>query len=427
MVAKITSPHSIKRALNYNEKKVQKEQASCIYAGNFLKDLDKLNFYSKLKRFEDLISLNDRAKKSNTLHISLNFDPCEKLDQKSLAAISASYMGKIGFGAQPYLVYEHKDAGHPHIHIVTTNIETSGKRIDTYNIGRLKSELARKEIEMEFSLIQAAGRNNQQPAFVREPKAEYGKSETKRAITNVLDHVINQYKYNSLASLNAVLKAFNIIADPGKDGGRIHKYNGLLFHILDQNGKKMGVPIKASSIYSKPTLLNLEKKFKENGEGIIPGRQKLKAIIDYVLLEKPESLAVFIRALGKQNIQTILRQNDKGFSFGITFIDHKNKTVFNGSEIGKDYSVAALQKCFGDMTSQLSFSRKKFLDDLKKPILSEPTKKMKAQDLNKNQGKGIASNDLIRNLLKSEELGFGLPYQLMPKKRKKKRKMGLKL
>ena len=31
-------------------------------------------------------------------------------------------MEQIGFGDQPYLVYQHNDAGHPHIHIVTTRI-----------------------------------------------------------------------------------------------------------------------------------------------------------------------------------------------------------------------------------------------------------------------------------------------------------------
>lgn len=44
MVAKITMPQSIIRALNYNEKKVNKGQAQFIYAGNFLKDTEQLTF-----------------------------------------------------------------------------------------------------------------------------------------------------------------------------------------------------------------------------------------------------------------------------------------------------------------------------------------------------------------------------------------------
>ncbi len=56
-------------------------------------------------------------------------------------------MSKIGFGDQPYLVYQHFDARHPHIHIVTTNIKSDGSRIKTHNIGRNQSERARREIE----------------------------------------------------------------------------------------------------------------------------------------------------------------------------------------------------------------------------------------------------------------------------------------
>ncbi len=44
MVAKITTPKSINRALNYNEQKVKWGKAECLYAGNFLHDANELNF-----------------------------------------------------------------------------------------------------------------------------------------------------------------------------------------------------------------------------------------------------------------------------------------------------------------------------------------------------------------------------------------------
>src|SRR5215831_14380460 len=160
MVAKITTPHSIKRALNYNEQKVQKGKAELLFAGNYLQTREELNFYSKLERFEKLIEKN--SAKTNTLHISLNFDPSEKLSKEKLVGIANLYMSKIGFGNQPYLVYEHRDAGHPHIHIVTTSIQENGKRINTYNIGKNQSEKARKEIEVEFGLVNAASRDFKQ-------------------------------------------------------------------------------------------------------------------------------------------------------------------------------------------------------------------------------------------------------------------------
>ena len=77
MVPEIKTPHSLKRALNYNEKKVERKQAELIHAGNFLQKPEELNFYQKLGRFEKLTELNQRAK-TKTVHISLNFHPSEK-------------------------------------------------------------------------------------------------------------------------------------------------------------------------------------------------------------------------------------------------------------------------------------------------------------------------------------------------------------
>jgi len=61
---------------------------------------------------------------------------------------------------------------------------------------------------LEFGLTKAEGRKQIQgnPLKVSAQKVQYGKTQTKRAITNVLDIVIDQYKYTSLPELNAILK-----------------------------------------------------------------------------------------------------------------------------------------------------------------------------------------------------------------------------
>ena len=83
MVAKITIPKSIEAALNYNEKKVQKGTAQCLHAANYLNEAKNMNFYQKLNGFEMLNNLNKRAT-TKTLHVSLNFDPSEKLSNDKL-------------------------------------------------------------------------------------------------------------------------------------------------------------------------------------------------------------------------------------------------------------------------------------------------------------------------------------------------------
>jgi len=229
MVAKITIPKSIEAALNYNEKKVQKGTAQCLFAGNYLNDANKMNFYQKLDGFETNNRLNKMAT-TKTLHVSLNFDPSEKLSESKLVEIAGVYMEKIGFGEQPFLVYKHEDAGHPHIHIVSTTIKNDGSRINTHNIGRNQSEKARKEIEQTYGLVRAERQQQiMKPGIkpVDPEKAIYGTSETKRSISNVVSAVFSQFKFSSLPEFNAALKQFNVVADRGKEDGRIYKNRGI--------------------------------------------------------------------------------------------------------------------------------------------------------------------------------------------------------
>src|SRR6188508_781236 len=135
MVAKITMPKKLLAALNYNENKLKDGNAICIYSANFLRTAEGMNFYQKLEGFERRNELNERAT-TKTLHASLNFDPSENYSSEKLTKIASEYMQRIGFEEQPYLIYKHNDAGHPHIHIVATTTREDGSRINTHNIGR---------------------------------------------------------------------------------------------------------------------------------------------------------------------------------------------------------------------------------------------------------------------------------------------------
>lgn len=311
-MARINTGKSISKALNYNEKKVQQGQAEILSAANFLKDADKMNFYQKLGMFEKLTSLNERTT-TNTLHVSLNFDPSEQLDNEKLVAIASGYMARIGFEEQPWLVYRHFDTGHPHIHIVSTNIQRDGNRISMHNMGRNQSEVARKEIEIEFGLVKAESKKLIDGAVLKPLNAQKinpGKRTTKAAISNILGIVIPQYKYGSLAELNAVLKLYNVVADRCGEDSHTYKHNGLLFRVLDDKGNKTGTPIKASLFYLKPTLKNLETRFSENEQLKQPHAKRLKTAIDFVLLKKSGAgLSQLMNDLNKERISVVLRQN----------------------------------------------------------------------------------------------------------------------
>ena len=100
MVAKIITGKSLRGALHYNENKVLEGKAELILASGFAGDIERMNFNQKLQRFENLLMLKPNVK-TNTLHISLNFDSAEKITDETLQKIAVTYREKIGFGDQP--------------------------------------------------------------------------------------------------------------------------------------------------------------------------------------------------------------------------------------------------------------------------------------------------------------------------------------
>lgn len=342
MIARITTPASMLQTLNYNEHKVRRGVAQCIAENHFPYSVHAMNFYDKYNWFKNRNELNSRAT-TQTLHISLNFDPSENLSNECLVEIAADYMNRIGFADQPYLVYRHLDAAHPHMHILATAIRSDGSRIDLHNIAKEKSEPARKLIEENYHLVKAEGRQ-QKSLSANTEIAIYGRSETKRGIANALKQVLAIYNYTSLPELNAVLKTYGVMADRGKEDSFTFRKNGLLYRMLDKDGVPTGVPIKASSIAGKPTLNYLQQQFEKNKRDRELPKLSLRNNIDKTLSRNPKTLDTLKALLQEQNITVILRQNAEGRIYGITFVDHKNKIVCNGSEIGKPYSIAVIYK-----------------------------------------------------------------------------------
>ncbi|WP_153797820.1 relaxase/mobilization nuclease domain-containing protein [Foetidibacter luteolus] len=363
MVAVVNDKANLRNAIHYNENKLKEGQAKLILAGNYAKDTERLGFtdkYMTLKRRNDL---NDRVI-HNTLHISINFETNEKIPEDKLKEIAAVYMQKIGFGDQPYLVYQHFDAAHPHLHLVTTAIHANGKRLPLHNLAKNQSSKARREIEKEFNLV-VADDHKQKETYrqkaIDAKKLVKGKSQVKRSITNALDFVLDHYQYTSLAELNAILKQFNVQADRGGENSRIYKNNGLVYRALNDEGTVANVkPIKASDFYNKPTLAYLEEKFLINKQArqdqeqqsnyLTPSKRRIKNVIDLAFKTNATiSIEKLSSTLKKEQIDLVIRQNDNGLIYGLTYVDHDKKIVFNGSNLGKQYSAKAILERTGQM------------------------------------------------------------------------------
>lgn len=420
MVAKIKIGKSIRGILHYNEHKVIGGDARLILASGFAGEVENMDFEHKLKRFEHLTALKPSVK-TNALHISLNFHSSENINDTKMQDIAIAYMDSIGFGDQPFLVYRHNDAAHEHIHIATTSIQRNGKPIKTHNIGRLVSEPARKKIERDFNLVIAESRKySLEPGIkpIDQTTITYGRLPTKKSINNVLSAVVGSYKYTSLAELNAVLKLFNVVADRGNEETEMYKKKGLIYSIINQHGEKIGVPIKSSSFYSKPTLQNLEKRYDKNSELRKPAKHELIKRINKVL-NSYQSITknTLVSELKKEGISLILRMNEQGRIYGTTFVDHINKAVFNGSDLGKLYSANALSLMIGSFDAN-----KTYLKPLKRP--DSYLKSSKGSSLQSNLNSIQTASLSLGDIFGKPEIDYG---PMPKKKKKKKRNQGITL
>lgn len=179
----------------------------------------------------------------------------------------------------------------------------------------------------------------------------------------------------------------------------------------------MGVPIKASDFYSKPTLGYLEGKFAPNESARQSYKARIKNTIDVTFLKRPGiQLQGLIKTLDKEEIQTVLRQNEDGIIYGITYVDNHTKCIFNGSALGKPYSAKGILERCGEVKETL-LQKQDIVKQSRYPAspTEEQTDKSPSQQ-NKNE------IDLLETLLQPEYASGYVPNGLPGKGRKKKKK-----
>jgi hypothetical protein len=106
-----------------------------------------------------------------------------------------------------------------------------------------------------------------------------------------------------------------------------------VYRILDEKIKASGIPIKASDFYFKSTLKFLEEKFKDNQVRKTSDKTSDKTpvinIIDITLFkERAIPINEIVNLLEKKGIHTMFRKSSEGQLYGITYVDHITKKLF---------------------------------------------------------------------------------------------------
>jgi hypothetical protein len=249
-------------------------------------------------------------------------------------------------------------------------------------------------------------------------RAVYGKSETKRTIDNIVGEVMKRYKFSSLTEFNAVLRQYNVMADRGKEGMVMYEKNGLRFSFLDSKGNKVGVPIKASALYSKPTMKTLQNVFETNSLLKESHRERLTKIIDsFFQATNMHTMVNFCSYMKLYEINAMFREGKDGRVYGLTLVDNRKCTVFNGSDLGKEYSGQALMKRFDGKPSLVMAGEK---EGVALASLVNEGPQLQFQDLSLPSWINDVAKEFF-NIMKAEKSGEEPINPRFKKKRKKKR------
>ena len=392
-------------ALAYNQNKVDSEEAKVLFSNRMLLSEDGNFSISECMRSFEMQMPVQLSTKKPILHISINPHPEDVLSDQQLADIAREYMQKLGYGNQPYLVYKHEDIDRHHIHIVCLRVDENGKPLNDKFEHRRSKQITR-ELEKKYNLHPAERKERTERPELK--KVDYAAGDVKHQIGNAVKGACYGYRFQSFGEYKALLACYNVYAEEVKGEINGKPYQGIVYSAMNNKGEKVGNPVKASRIGKSVGYEALERRMQKSGEVIKDKNLKERTRRTVAAVMKTTSSRKELeQQLKKQGIDVLFRQNDSGRIYGVTFIDHDNRVVLNGSRLGKEFSA----NVFNEMYSADTHSQK--------PELALPQERQPFTP--KEQPTPVFSSVGIGGLLGGAS-GGDEPQDTTSQKRKKKKK-----
>lgn len=338
MIAKIGRSSNLYGALAYNNLKVEKKNGQILFANKIIETPSGHYSVAQLSQSFAPYLIANRNTEKHTLHISLNPDPKDNVNDEKFRELAEQYMREMGYGEQPFVVFKHTDIDRTHIHIVSVCVNEEGKKISD-KFEKMRSMNVCRELERQHGLISATEKEHRKNDKIFSP-VNYIAGDVKSQIASVVRHLPNYYKYQTLGEYNALLSLFNITTEKveGELSGKIQQ--GLLYIPLNEKGERAGHPFKASLFGKNAGLQSLELHFEKSKTALKnhPNQKTLQSAVTIARQSTNDEVS-FSKQLLEQGINVVVRRNDAKRIYGITFIDHNTKSVWNGSRLSKELSA----------------------------------------------------------------------------------------
>ena len=355
MIAKISTTENLGGALGYNFKKIEKGEANILLAAELYQSKEgRYTMEDVLADMQALIPKNCRTKKT-VFHCSLNPHPDEKLSDEQLTQIAKEYMEALGYGNQPYIVFKHNDIAREHIHIVSLRVDGEGRKIND-KFEKRRSKKITDALEKRFGLIPSSKVTDK--AMKETPKIDTTRGNIKEQVASTLRMVLKHYKFCSLGELNAILSRYHLAVEEVKTEFRGKKYDGLVYVPTDEKGNKAGTPIHASDIGRGVGYTAVQNRMQKSKQAIKPLVPTIRGKVLQAMRTSPKTEEELWQRLEEQGLRAVIRKNESGRIYGITFIDNKAGVALNGSRLGKGYAANIFNGYFSNPTNN------PFLDEM---------------------------------------------------------------
>ena len=392
MIAKISATENLGGALGYNFKKVQHNEASVLCVNELREGFDGTYRIDKVLRdMQALIPEKCRTKKT-VFHCSLNPHPDEKLSDEQLTQIVKEYMEALGYGKQPYIVFKHNDIAREHIHIVSLRIDGEGKKIND-KFEKRRSKKITDTLERKFGLIPSSKVTDK--AMKETPKIDTNKGNIKEQVANVVRMVLKHYCFCSLGELNAILSAYNLAVEEIKTEFRGKKYDGLVYVPTDDKGGKVSIPIHASDIGCGVGYTAVQNRMQKSKQTVKPLIPTVRNKVLQTMRTSPNTEKELRQRLEEQGLRVVIRKNESGRIYGITFIDDKAGIALNGSRLGKGYAANVFNGYFSNP------AHNSFLDETlygSPSVCLEPSPTVQPSQQDTEEGDNLV-DELIENMV----------------------------
>ena len=347
MVANIRSGSSPGGALYYNKEKVDKNEAEVLFWQKMLEPFDKhgrLDIDACMESFMPYLEANRRT--TNTVfHASLNPSPEDRLTDEQLREIAQEYMERMGYGNQPYIVFKHKDIDRQHLHIVSLRIDEKGRKFPHDFEAKRSMEILR-DLERKYNLHPSVkGQELTDREGLR--KVNYKKGNVKQQISSVVRSCLRNYKCSSYGEFRTLLEAFNVSVEERTGTIDERNYAGIVYGAMTDDGYGIGTPFKSSRIGRDVGYKALQKYY-ERSKSALKQDGSLDRLRQTVrdAMSPHNTRDEFRQLLKAENIDAIFRINPVGRIYGVTFIDHNEGIVANGSVLGKEFSANVFNELY---------------------------------------------------------------------------------